>query len=404
MVTQTIPYRTPPFSIDEVRELLHTYGSPVYIYDGDRLRQTIDRISQSVSYPHTQFRFASVTNGNVSLLQIFCQCGWGLHANTPGDAFLGLQAGFHPSQIVYSGSNLNGTEFEQLLDWGIATFNLDSIAQIRLFGEVLTRVNPSFSPRLGLRLNLPEITGDSRIGVRPSEFPDAITVADSYGLKIEGLHFYRGTGTNATPAFTEVIQPVLAAGGQLPDWNYLDFGGGFGYPYRTGGAAFEWETFGEQLTLALTELGRDMELIIEPGRSAIAGCGTLLATVVSVKWHDGKQILGVDTTVGNLSVPSVHGGYREIVCWANAEEPLYLTDVCGNTTYSRDYLGRNCQLPALQPGDILAILDVGAYGYAMSSHFLHRPRPAEVLWEKGRHRVIRWREDYQILLDGQVGN
>jgi diaminopimelate decarboxylase len=116
----------------------------------------------------------------------------------------------------------------------------------------------------------------------------------------------------------------------------------------------------------------------------------------------------VDTSIANLAVLSVHGGYREIVPLVNREEislsPLHLTDVCGNTTYSRDYLGKNCQLPELQLGEIIAILDVGAYGYAMSSHFLHRPRPAEVLLENDRHRLIRQREDYSILLHNQVFN
>jgi diaminopimelate decarboxylase len=102
-------------------------------------------------------------------------------------------------------------------------------------------------------------------------------------------------------------------------------------------------------------------------------------------------------------VPSVHGGYRQIT----ALEPspgsqTYPTDVCGNTTYSRDYLGRNCQLPKLAPGNTLAILDVGAYGYAMSSHFLHRPRPAEVLLQAGQHRLIRRREGYHSLILNQI--
>jgi diaminopimelate decarboxylase len=125
------------------------------------------------------------------------------------------------------------------------------------------------------------------------------------------------------------------------------------------------------------------------------------AQVVATKWQGEKQIIGVDSTVANLSVPSVHGGYREIVSWQSSDE-LFTTDVCGNTTYSRDYLGRNCQLPRLKIGDIVAILDVGAYGYAMSSHFLHRPRPAEVLLDNDRHRLIREREDYSILLNGQI--
>ncbi len=102
---------------------------------------------------------------------------------------------------------------------------------------------------------------------------------------------------------------------QLPDWEYLDFGGGFGYPYRHGGPTFDWEQFGSALTRHLHCLNRPIDLIIEPGRAAIAECATLLCQVVSIKWQNEKQIVGVDTTVANLSVPSVHGGYRELVSW-----------------------------------------------------------------------------------------
>ncbi|MEH2024271.1 diaminopimelate decarboxylase family protein [Nostoc sp.] len=391
---------TSPFSSEVAQELVNNYGSPLYVYNSDRLGETIERISKAVSYPRTQFRFASVTNGNIALLKIFRSFGWGLHANTPGDIYLGLQAGFDPSEIVYSGSNLNQAEMLQVLNWGITTLNLDSLAQLQLCCEVLPKCREK-SIRLGLRLNLPEITGDSRIGVPPEEFGDAIALTGEVGLKLSGLHFYRGTGTNATEAFTKVIDTVIAIAQKLPDWEYLDFGGGFGYPYHHNKTAFDWEIFGAELTERITRLGREIDLVIEPGRSAIAGCATLLAQVVSVKWQGEKQIVGVDTTVANLSVPSVHGGYREIITWKQAENP-FTTDICGNTTYSRDYLGKNCQLPVLEIGDIVAILDVGAYGYAMSSHFLHRPKPAEVLLVNDTHRLIRRREDYSVLLTNQV--
>lgn len=411
-------------------ELLSCYGSPLYVYDGDRLRTTIAHITQAFSYPHTHFHFASVTNGNLALLKIFQHQGWGLHANTPGDIYLGLQAGFRPSQIVYSGSNLSRSDMEQVLAWGVQTLNLDSLTQLELLIEVgagqratqplvsntsnqsgqtqnsKLKTSASSSLRLGLRLNHPALTGDSRIGVRLAEFPKAVAIARQAGLTISGLHFYRGTGTSATRAFTQVIDEVIAIAQQLPDWRYLDFGGGFGYPYHHAGVAFDWHEFGTALSDRLQQLPHPIELMIEPGRAAIAGCAVLLCQVVSVKWQSGKQIVGTDTTVANLSVPSVHGGYREIVPLSPAPLPTshsrLPTDVCGNTTYSRDYLGRNCQLPALQPGDGLAILDVGAYGYAMSSHFLHRPRPAEVLVENGQHRLIRQREDYSVLLTNQI--
>lgn len=386
-------------------ELLSIYGSPLYVYDGDRLRETIQHITQAIPYPQTQFCFASVTNGNLSLLKVFRDAHWGLHANTPGDIYLGLEAGFQPQTIVYTGSNLSRVDMTQVLAWGVSMLNLDSLAQLQLCCELYQSLPSTAKPdclRLGLRLNEPTLTGDSRIGVRPQEFAEAIALAHAAQLKLSGLHFYRGTGTNSTLAFTQVIDAVLTIAQQLPDWEYLDFGGGFGYPYHHQGAAFDWHEFGQALTERLQRLDRPLKLVIEPGRSAIAGCAMLLTTVVSVKWQGDQQIVGTDTTVANLSVLAVHGGYREIVALGASPSTLYSTDVCGNTTYSRDYLGRSCQLPQLAIGDRLAILDVGAYGYAMSSHFLHRPRPAEVLLEHNHHHLIRRREDYQVLLANQV--
>lgn len=410
----------PPFSQALANELLAIYGSPLYVYESDRLHQTLQHITQAVPYPHTRFHFASVTNGNVALLQQIQQAGWGLHANTPGDVYLGLQAGFLPGQIVYSGSNLSDDDMRQLLAWNIHQFNLDSLSQLQQLCQIylqndwqissqnymcnaLQKHNPH-SLTLGLRLNSPSLTGDSRIGIRPDEFAEAEAIAQQHDLQISGLHFYRGTGTNATAAFTQVIDQVIAIAQSLTHWRSLDFGGGFGYAYRAGGVAFNWPEWGEAISQKLAALSRPIDLVIEPGRAAIAGCGSVLAKVVSVKWQGERQLVGVDTTVANLSVPAVHGGYREITTWNPDDRPLYETDVCGNTTYSRDYLGHNCWLPEMQVDEAIAILDTGAYGYAMSSHFLHRPRPAEVLVEGDRHRLIRHREDYRILLSGQIFN
>src|SRR4029434_9630354 len=114
-----------------------------------------------------------------------------------------------------------------------------------------------------------------RIGVRPSEFREAVRIAGGAGLKVNGIHFYRGTGTNLTAAFIESMPMVLEAGRVLPDWEYLDFGGGFGHPYRADRPAFDWPAFGSELSRQVRVLGRPLELIIEPGRAAIGGRGQL---------------------------------------------------------------------------------------------------------------------------------
>lgn len=390
-----------PFSLTKAQELLKIYDSPLYVYQEEILKENIAHITNSITYEKTDFQFAVVTNGNLNLLKIFKDCNWGLHANTPGDVYLGLKAGFSPEKIVYSGSNLNSNEIKQLLEWGIKTFNLDSISQVSSFCQIYSSFNHKINDiKLGLRLNLPELIGESRIGVNPAEFNTAINLAKQVNLELSGLHFYRGTGTNTTVAFTKVIDDLFKIGKSLPHWQYLDFGGGFGYPYHHNKVAFDWQFFGQELTQALQKINPKIKLIIEPGRSVIAGCAILLAKIVSIKWQGEKQIVGVDTTVANISVPSVYGNYREIVSWKEGKN--YLTDVCGNTTYSRDFLGKNCQLPALEIDDIIAILDVGAYGYAMSSHFLHRLLPAEILLTKNSHKLIRKREDYSVLINNQT--
>ena len=151
---------------------------------------------------------------------MFKDAHWGLHANTPGDIYLGLKAGFTPQQIVYSGSNLNREEMIQVLSWGVSTLNLDSLAQLKQCCDIYQSLPQTDKPsplHLGLRLNEPSLTRDSRIGVRPQEFADAIAIAQSANLKLSGLHFYRGTGTNTTQAFTQVIDSVISIAQKLPD-------------------------------------------------------------------------------------------------------------------------------------------------------------------------------------------
>lgn len=384
--------------------LISQYGSPLYVYDASVLEQTIASVEKSISYPRTQFAFAAVTNGNVHLLRKFRDKTWLIHANTPGDAFLALQAGFAGGDIVYSGSNLKREEMRQMLDWGVSTFNLDSVSQLRLLGQVVEDDTDLDGPvlRIGFRLNLPAVTGESRIGISPDELGHADVVASEFGLEVSGVHFYRGTSTNATQRFEDCIPHVMEAGARLRNWRYLDFGGGFGFAYFDRNQSFEWSDFGRSLSSALNNCGRDLDLIIEPGRSIIAGCAVILSTVVSVKNQANKQIVGVDATTSNVAVLSVHGGVRQARLLRPGSE-LVNTDVVGNTTYSRDYLARNLMLPRITEGDLLAILDCGAYGYAMSSHFLHRPRLAEVLIESGAARLIRHRETHDCLLRNQVG-
>jgi diaminopimelate decarboxylase len=200
---------------------------------------------------------------------------------------------------------------------------------------------------------------------------------------------------------------MIEASDVLPNLEYLDVGGGFGVAYQEDRSRLDLQTLGREVSGRLQALsrkrGRAIRLIIEPGRLLVAEAGTLLMKVVSVKERGGRRYVGVDSTVGNIVVESVYHPYHRIEALTRRGAVLEIpTDVCGNTTHSRDYLGRSCRLPELLPGDLLALYDAGAYGYAMSSHFLNRPRPAEVVIDGGAFYLTTRRETFDDLLATQV--
>jgi diaminopimelate decarboxylase len=361
----------------EAIALARRFGTPLYVYDAAEVERRYGRFVAAFPYQPVECHYAIVCNKNPFLVRFLHQLGAGVHANTPGDAYAALRVGIAASRIVYSGTNLNGADFEYLLRNRIP-LNIDSLSQLH---DLAARA-PGTS--VGLRLLIDSPTTRNRIGIAPSELGDALAVASSAAVRIVGLHMYTGTNTRRPSRFFESLDVLIGASDQLPDLGYIDIGGGYGIGYRDGEADLDLPTVGRAIAERMRELsarrGKPVRLLIEPGRAIVGSSGTLLTAVVSIKSRDGRRFVGVDTTVGNIAAPSVYHGYHRI----EAVEPRgpmleLMTDVCGNTTHSADYLGRDLRLPRLENGDILALRDVGAYAYAMSSHFLNRPRPPEVV-------------------------
>ncbi len=385
---------------------LARYGSPLYVYDAGVVRETYARFLAAFPYRPLQIHYAIVCNKNRYLVRLLAGLGAGIHANTPGDAFAALAAGVPAERIVYSGTNLGADDFRFLLERGIR-MNLDSLDQLR---DRARLGGPGDRRDVGLRLLIDDEDRPNRIGVAPGELPEALAIAARAHLAITGLHMYAGTNTRRAGRFVDCLDRLLAAAAALPDLASIDVGGGFGLSYEGGEPELPLEELGREVSARVARLaaarGRAIELVIEPGRYLVGASGSLLVTVVSVKTRGGRRYVGVDSTVGNIVVPSVyHARHRiEVVGPKAARPPLDLpTDVCGNTTHSRDFLGRNLRLPALEPGDVLRLCDVGAYGYAMSSHFLNRPRPAEVVLDGGAVHLTTRRETFADLVATQVG-
>jgi diaminopimelate decarboxylase len=359
-------------------------------------------------------------------MRLIRDLGGGIHANTWGDAFVALEAGFPPQHIIYTGSNLNADDFRQLCDHEIAV-NVNSLSQLRQYAvqlrrfEARTKQTSAKLRRVGIRIHLEDRAPYSRMGVKLCELEDVRAVAAREKLRLAGVHYYRGTGTIHIRHFLEPFPTLMSVAEQLGDTlEYVDVGGGFGYPYIPDGPGdFDWEYFGLQISEMLvrlsSRLGRPIALILEPGRSVVAASGFLLTRVVAVdRRAAGGQIAGVDTTVSHISSETyrVYGGYRRITLASRpSDEDRLPTDVVGCTTFSDDYIGRASRydrsgrgitLPRLEEGDLLAVLDAGGYGFAFASNFLNKPRPAEVMVDGGVVQLIRRRETYEDMLRLQV--
>ena len=379
--------------------LVAAFGSPLYVYDADAIEAALRRFRAAFTYGPVDYHYAIVCNKNHYIVGLLHRLGCGIHANTPGDAYAALRAGVPGSRILYSGTNLNAADFDWLLERQVRT-NLDSLDQLRDFAARKPIAD------VGLRVLIDDERSSNRIGVTAAEIPAALEICRSAGVRLAGVHMYVGTNTLRASRFVTCLDRLLECARLVPELEYVDLGGGFGVAYEDRRRPFPLQEVGADVSRMLEQfsaaLGKRIRLVLEPGRILVAEAGCLLTTVVSVKRRGGRRYVGVDTTVGNIVAESVYGSAHQIEAVAGGpvlEEP---TDVCGNTTHSRDVVARSCRLPEVAPGDVLVLRDVGAYGYAMSSHFLNRPRPAEVVDHRGTVHLTTRRETFEDLLATQV--
>ena len=391
-----IDHRPGSFAIGGIaaRDLVAAFGTPVYVYDADVVRTRYRAIRAAFRSPSTRVHFAAVCNPNQYLLRLLRAEGAGLHANTPGDVACGLAAGFAGRDIVFSGTNASEEDLEYLVANDVHV-NVDSLDDL----SRAVRIAPGRA--VGLRIHLGDVLPESRVGLREHELAAALAIARSGGSPIVSVHVYCGTHGQLVGRYLDALVALLAHAEHMPDVACVNLGGGFGYDYRDG-SSFPFDELAAVAEARIAALsaarGRDILLRVEPGRALVAPAGVLLTKVRSVKPGAGRRYIGLDTTVANLVSPAVHGAHRRVMSVEARPDAADRADLCGCTTYSRDILVRDAALPAVQTGDVVAVLDVGAYGYCMSGRFLNRPRPPEVFVDHGDARLVTRRETYADLV------
>jgi len=387
-------------------------GTPVYVYSQNTLRQRALAYVTAVPPEHSLVCYAVKANGNPALLQVLRAAGLGADVTSGGELFLARHAGIAPEKIIYSGVGKTRPEIETAVRAHIRALHVESEMELLTIERVARELGTPVA--IGVRVN-PDInvvthpyisTGQHshKFGV---PLPIALRLlrlaADSPYLRPVGLATHIGSQITDVAPFGEAARFLVAAAQQLAETgihlDYLDVGGGLGIDYdqHNAPAIADWAT---AVTEPILQAGYDV--VLEPGRSIIGPVGALLTQVIYTKNQGEKHFTVVDAGMNDLIRPTLYSAYHPMqpVKQAAENNDLLTTNVVGPICETGDFLAKERPLPALEPGDLLAVLQAGAYGFAMSSNYNGRVRAAEVLVDGTQFRVIRRRQAVEHLLDG----
>ena len=398
-----------------VASIANAVGTPVYVYSHKTLVEHLAKLRAAFREMQPLICFSVKANGNLAILKLLVRRGAGLDIVSGGELFKALKAGCPPSRIVFASVGKTVEEIREALRAGIFCFNVESAPEL----EAIDRVARSMrvKARVALRLN-PDVEAHTHryitTGVAETKFGiDRATVLSLLrrhrsftGVKIAGIHLHIGSQITQPGPFVEairragdVIRKGRAAGASL-EW--LNLGGGLGIIYKD-----EKPQTPQQFAKAIVPYLRplNVRLILEPGRFIVGNAGILVAEVLYVKRARGKQFAVINAGMNDLIRPALYGAYHEVVPAGGGDSSRNGAgryDVVGPICESADVFARDRKLGHLQPGQLLAVLGAGAYGFAMASNYNGRLRAAEVLVRGTRWAVIRKRETRQDLIRQDV--
>ena len=384
-------------------------GTPAYVYDAPAIRSAYRELDAALSgVPHA-LHYALKANSTLAIARLLRELGSGADANSVGEIEVALRAGFDPSRIVFTGVGKTSTELERAIVLGVHTINAESPGELERIGA-LARAHRT-SARVALRVN-PDIDARSHphisTGLRTNKFGVPIEsaralfreAAATEGLRPVGVHVHVGSQitsldplTSAAARIVTLVQDLLEDGFAL---DHVDLGGGLGISYD-GSSVPSLTQYAAAIVEGVARTG--LTVVLEPGRALVGAAGLLLTRVVDVKEYPGGPRFAIlDAGMTELLRPALYNAFHRIVAVApRAGEPRPY-EVVGPLCESSDIFGRDRLLPPLEPGDLLAVLDTGAYGAAMASTYNRRPLPPEVLVDGAAWRVIRRRQTIDDLV------
>jgi len=398
-------------------ELARKFDTPVYVMSERRIRENYRNVREALLRHYDKIRIycSAKANTSLSVLKILKTEGACIDVVSPGEAFLALNAGFAPKEILFTGTSVRNDELRFLVDSEV-TINIDSLSQLRrlLKIHVPSIVSVRVNPEVGAGHHEHCITAGkmSKFGIWEDQVITAYRTAKEAGVKRFGIHMHIGSGILTVEPFLLAAEKMLEIARLVHDevgitFEFIDFGGGLGVPYRPEEKPLDLENYAEKILSLYKKRIEEYELgkpwfCIEPGRYIVCDAGVLLTTVNTVKVTPFRKFVGVDAGFNTLIRPAMYGSYHPIVVANRLNEPEKETyDVAGPLCESGDLLARDRSLPEIHEGDLLAVLNAGAYGFSMSSQYNSRPRCAEVMVNNGQYALVREKETFEDLLKGQ---
>ena len=396
-------------------EIAEKYGTPVYVYDENIIRERAEGLLRSIEWPNKEIKYACKANTNPSIMKILKEYGIGIDAVSLGEVYCALRCGFPREAILFTSNNASFTELEYAIREKIL-INIDSLSQLEMVGkkytglELCVRINPN----VGAGHHQHVITGgpESKFGISYRDVEKIKEIASKYSLRIKGLHQHIGSGILETEIYLEAVEVLLDVAEAFDSLDFIDFGGGIGIPYRESEKPIDIEDLGKKITKKFADFckkyGREIKLCLEPGRYFVAESGFLLARVTAVKKEEKYRFVGTDTGFNHLIRPAMYGSYHRIINAGCVNGKKVRQVVVGNICESGDVFTRDekgiveRELPLFKEGDLVCICNAGAYGFSMASNYNSRPRPPEVLVGNGKMRLIRERETIEDIFRGCV--
>lgn len=395
-----------------VRQIVEQVGSPCYIYSHHTLIRHFHAFEEAFKdIPHL-VAFAMKANSNLAVLRVLAREGCGADIVSGGELFRAIKAGVPPQKMVFAGVGKSAEEIQYALQSDILMFNVESPGELLHINDVAgslgirarvaLRINPDIDPQTHPYIS----TGlkKSKFGIRADRALEEFDIARELPhIDVVGVHKHIGSQLTKIQPFVDALKKILELIGTLQskgfNIRYLNIGGGLGITYSD-----ETPPHPRDLAKAISPLLRTVNchLIMEPGRSIVGNAGILVTKVLYNKDAETKRFVIVDAAMNDLLRPSLYEAHHDILPVRKDESvPVNTVDVVGPICESGDFLAKDRKMGQLKPGDLLAVMSAGAYGFTMSSNYNSRPRVPEILIKGQEIMIIRQRESLEDLIRGE---